>query len=490
MKSRILSLASDTLVYGFFVLVGRFLTFLLTPFYTNYLTIEEVGDLGNIFSLIAFTNVVFSFGMDAAFMRFYSKNNEIQTKKAFTIAYLTIFFISFAFTLLLYLLKDNYYQYLTALPNGRSIVALAILVPFTDTLMVLPYAYLRMTRQVFKFSTIRFSLIVIAVFFNILFVVLWKLGIVGVFYAQLIANLVGLAIFLPIISKQLLLRIDLDLFKNMLRFGIPTIPATFSGIVLQVVDRPILKYLTNSQEVGIYMVNYRLAIPMMLFVAMYDYAWRPFYLTNYESEDAKALFSRILTYFALCSAIMFLVVSFYMDYVVRLPFFGGKFIEPSYWVGMDIIPIVMMGYVFNGFYINFTAGINIMKKTNYLPISIGLGALVNVLFNFISIPHLGYRGAAWATFFAYLVTAVTAFYFLQKIYPMRYDFKRVFSIFVLLLIFFYPTYVFTKELPLDVRFLVRTIALLLFILAFFVFRFFNRKELDAIKQLIHLKKTS
>ncbi|ROL57577.1 hypothetical protein D9V87_09170, partial [Bacteroidetes/Chlorobi group bacterium MS-B_bin-24] len=287
MKSRILTLAGDTLTYGIFILIGRFLTFLLTPFYTNYLSVEEVGDVGNFFALIAFVNVIYAFGMDLSYFRFYSQSNFQQSKIAFTYSYLTILTISFFVSVALWILSPSYARYLTNLPDQVFLVRLAVLVPLTDCLMVIPYAYLRMTRQVAKFSLIRFSLIVIAVALNIWFVVVMKTGIKGVFYAQLIANVVGVLLFIPIIAKHLTFSLDSKLFKDMLKFGLPTIPATFSGIILQVVDRPILKFLTDSNQVGIYMVNYRLAIPMMLFVAMYDYAWRPFYLSNFESKMPK-----------------------------------------------------------------------------------------------------------------------------------------------------------------------------------------------------------
>ncbi|MFN3306351.1 MAG: lipopolysaccharide biosynthesis protein, partial [Candidatus Kapaibacteriota bacterium] len=331
MKSRVISLAGDTFTYGIFILVGRFLTFLLTPFYTNYLTVEEVGDVGNIFALIAFVNVIYSFGMDAAFFRFYSKDNLEQSRLAFTYSYLTIFSISVVFTLALFFSTNSIARYLTNLPNAQSIVKLATLVPLTDCLMVVPYAFLRITRQVWKFSIIRFALIVVAVAFNIYFVVVLRIGIIGVFYAQLIANFVGVAVFIPIIFKLFLFRWNFQLFKEMFKYGFPTVPATFSGIILQVVDRPILRYFTDTQQVGIYMVNYRLSIPMMLFVAMYDYAWRPFYLTHYQSEDAKDLFARIFKYFVYFSGCIFLANGFFIEYIIRLPFFGGKFIEPTYW---------------------------------------------------------------------------------------------------------------------------------------------------------------
>lgn len=487
MKSRILTLASDTLVYGIFIIVGRFLTFMLTPFYTNFLSVEEVGDVGNFFSLIAFMNVIYSIGMDTAYFRFYSQTDQAQSKTAFSFAYLTILVISSLATVVLLVLSRQIAPLLTQLPRSNTIVQLAVLIPLTDTLMVVPYAYLRMTRQVWKFSLVRFVLILIAVGLNILFVVVWRYGIVGVFVAQLVANCIGLIILLPIIFQQFGGRFDSKLLRDMLKFGLPTLPATFSGIVLQVVDRPILKYLTDATQVGIYMVNYRLAIPMMLFVAMYDYAWRPFYLSHYESSDAKQLFSRILTYFFIVSAVVFLCVGFFMDFVVRLPFFGGKFIEPSYWQGMDIIPIVMLGYIFNGFYINFTAGINIQKVTKYLPLSIGVGAIINVLINFISIPLLGYRGAAWATLLAYLASAGMVYYYSQRVYPIDYQWKKIISVASLMLIIYFVFHGLTTDLALLLRLLIRAGGLMLFLIILFVIKVFEPREISLLKGFFHSK---
>ncbi len=480
MKSRILTLAADTFTYGIFILIGRFLTFLLTPFYTNFLTVEEVGDVGNFFALIAFVNVIFSFGMDAAYFRFFSHDDPQKNKIVFSYSYFTIVIISFLITFFLLLLAPKYSDYLTTLPNNVTLVRLAALIPFTDCLMVVPYAYLRMTRQVAKFSLIRFFLIVIAVALNIWFVVILRSGIKGVFFAQLAANSVGILIFLRIILKHLSFSFDLRLFKEMLRFGLPTVPATFSSIVLQVVDRPILKYLTDANQVGVYMVNYRLAIPMMLFVAMYDYAWRPFYLSNYENKDAKELFSRIFTYFSYFLGIVFLATAFFIEFLVRLPFFGGRFIEPTYWQGMDIIPIVMFGYIFNGFYINFTAGINIVKQTKYLPLAVGVSAGVNVLLNFLTIPYLGYRGAAWSTFFAYLVSAIIIYRYSQKFYPIKYQWNKIILLGIILIFVFFFANFFTKNIESKIKFLLRLVAILFYIFSPFLFNIFGIKEKEYI----------
>jgi O-antigen/teichoic acid export membrane protein len=480
MKSRILNLAGDTLTYGIFILIGRFLTFLLTPFYTNFLTTEEVGDVGNFFALIAFVNVVYSFGMDSAFFRFYSKDDLSRSKLAFTYSYLVISGISLSLTIILLLTSKYFALLLTNLPDKDFIVRLAILVPFTDCLMVVPYAYLRMTRKVAKFSLIRFSLIVVAVGLNIYFVVIQKIGIKGVFYAQLIANLLGVLIFVPTIKRLLFLKWDSKLFYEMLRFGLPTIPATFSGIILQVVDRPILKFLTDAKQVGIYMVNYRLAIPMMLFVAMYDYAWRPFYLSHYDSSDAKELFTRVFKYFVYVSGLIFLLNAFFIEYIIRLPFFGGTFIAPSYWEGLDIIPIVMLGYIFNGFYINFTAGIYIEKQTHYLPVAVGVSALANIALNFILIPLMGYRGAAWATSLAYFISSLVIIIFSQKVYPIRYQWDKIVPIFILFVVSYWVVYYVTNNLDLTWKFIIRLITVLVYLVIPFMLNIITKEERKSI----------
>lgn len=484
MKSRILSLASDTLTYGIFILIGRFLTFLLTPFYTNFLTVEEVGDVGNFFALIAFVNVIYAFGMDAAYFRYYSKEDQNQSKLAFTYAYFTIASIALLTTVVLFATANHFSHLLTQLPERDFIVRLAILVPFTDCLMVVPYAYLRMTRQVARFSLIRFALIVVAVALNIYFVVILRIGIKGVFYAQLIANFVGVLVFVPTVIKHSLFLWNSKLFREMLRFGLPTVPATFSGIILQVVDRPILKFLTDAHNVGIYMVNYRLAIPMMLFVAMYDYAWRPFYLTHYESEDAKELFARIFKYFVFFAGLIFLLNAFFIEYIIRLPFFGGRFIEPTYWEGIDIIPIVMVGYIFNGFYINFTAGINIEKKTKYLPIAVGISALANVALNFALIPIVGYRGAAWATLLAYFVSAVVIYIFSQKVYPIKYQWRRIVPLFVLMLAVFFATKHLTNGMSHQTKFLISLFFIVVYLLVPFFVGIFTKNEITTMQKVL------
>ncbi len=487
MQNKIKTLASDTLIYGIFTVVSRFLTFLLTPLYSNYLTLDEVGDVTYIFSIIAFLNIIYNIGMETAFFRFYKKDDILETKKAFSNSYLVIIIFSLLLSLLIFFNSEAIANSLPLTTNAIQLIQISAFIPFFDSIAVIPYALLRMVRKVKKFSTLRFLQVMIAVVLNVVFVVAFPWGSKGVMLAQIIANALAVFIFIPELRKYLIFKIDISLLKQMFRFGLPTIPASLSSIVLQIADRPILIHLTNSVQGAIYSVNYRLGIPMMLFVGVFEYAWKPFYLSNYEEKDAKQLYARIMTYFSLICAGIFLLTGFYMEFLVQMPFIGGKFINPDYWEGMGIIPIILGGYFFNGIFNVLSAGFNIEKKTDYLPIAVGVAAVVNIGLNFLLIPIIGYWGAAYATLIAYFISAVLLYYFTKKVYFIKYEFKRLFLIIFITLAIYYSFNFITDGLELWLSFALKTAALLLFVVLLKIFGFFTSSEISGIKRLINFK---
>ncbi len=481
--SRIRELASDTLIYGVFTIVGRFLTFLLTPLYTNYLSIVEFGDIGYIFAILAFMNIIYGFGMDSAYFRFFDPDKKEKSRNVFTHSYITIAAVSLITSSACIVFSGNIAPLITELPNGRELIILAALIPFLDALMIIPYSRLRITRKAKRFALTKFFLVVIAVGLNFLFVVHMKLGAVGVLYAQVIANAVGASIFLPTIVRRIKFKIDFTLLMQMLRFGLPTMPAMISGMILQVGDRWILKPLTDSTQFAIYQCNYKLGIPMMLFVSVFEYAWKPFYLTRYKDADAKKLFSRVLTYFTLMAAGIFLITGMYMDFLVRVPFVGGKFINPEYWGGMGIIPLILGAYYFNGVFNNVACGFHIEKKTEYLPIAVGIAAGVNVAINFILIPEIGYWGAAWATLAAYFTSAAILYVFARKVYRIRYEWKRLLTIIILAAAVYSSSMEFSGGMSLTNSFIIRTAGIALFVVCLGAFGFFTKDEIRGIKGL-------
>ncbi|RPI68055.1 MAG: hypothetical protein EHM43_06050, partial [Ignavibacteriae bacterium] len=445
MQSKIRSLASDTLVYGVSTVVGRFLTFLLTPLYTNYLSAGEIGDVTAIFAMIAFVNIAYSLGLEPAFMRFWEREDEQRSDQVFSAAYLGVAVLGLVVTGLTVLLAP-YIATSSVLQldgQGADVVRIAAFIPLFDALVLIPFARLRMQRKPRTFALLRLLTILVNVALNIVFVVLWGWRVEGVLLAGVISAASTLVFFIPslvrrpssdvlhaeghslLATRYSVLATRYSLLKELLRFGLPTVPASFSSIMVQVVDRPILLMMTSSAVVGLYQTNFRLAIPLMMFVTVFEYAWKPFYLSHRDDADAKAIFSRVLTLFTIVCGAIFLITAVFMPYIVQMPFIGGRFINPIYWSGMSIIPIVMFAYFFNGVFINLAAGLHIQKKTGWLPLATGVAAVLNVVFTLVLVPVMDIEGAAWAKVIAYVGSVVVLWWYVQRVYPMTYDLRRI-----------------------------------------------------------------
>ena len=159
---------------------------------------------------------------------------------------------------------------------------------------------------------------------------------------------------------------------------------------------------------------------------MFQYAWQPFFLTVKDSPDAKTMFSKVATYYAVFIGMVFLVVTLFREEIFVL-YTSGK----SQVTFAGIIPFVALAYILYGFYFIMLAGVFIRKKTIFLPLAPITGAALNVGFNFIFIPKYGIFGAAYTTIIAYLAMVVIVFVISRKIYHVRYEYKRLAGVFII-----------------------------------------------------------
>jgi O-antigen/teichoic acid export membrane protein len=163
----------------------------------------------------------------------------------------------------------------------------------------------------------------------------------------------------------------------------------------------------------------------MLFVNMFQFAWQPFFLNNAKEENAKELFSKVLTYFTIVGSVLLILLSLFISDIVKINFGGFSIIGSNYWAGLYIVPVVLLAYLFNGLYVVFSAGIYIEEKSMYAPVVAGLGAIINVIVNYILIPYLNIMGAALATLASYVVMAAGYYFVTQKYYKINYEYYKL-----------------------------------------------------------------
>jgi O-antigen/teichoic acid export membrane protein len=370
-----------------------------------------------------------------------------------------------------------------AIPAGHGFVvpATAGMLLF-DTLAVVPFASLRMERKPVLFASLKVVNIAVNVGCNLVLLLVFHAGVDGIFLSGLIASVVTVLALVPTIARQLTGDFSVPLYRALVKFGLPYVPAGLAAIVIQVIDRPIMLLLTNLAVVGVYQANYRLGIFMMLIVSMYDYAWRPFFLSHASEPGAKELFARALTYCVGAMTVIFLAVSMFVGDVVRVRIFGRYIIHPDYWGGLSIVPVVLLAYMFLGVYNNLVAGVYIEKKTQRLPAITLAGALVNIGTNFLLIPTMGMMGGALATLLAYAVMALALYVDVRRFYPVRYEWGRIAHV---SLVAGGVYFLFRVVGAGSYHLLWKLFLLVAFCIVLYVSRFFLPDELQAIRRLIH-----
>jgi O-antigen/teichoic acid export membrane protein len=142
--------------------------------------------------------------------------------------------------------------------------------------------------------------------------------------------------------------------------------------------------------------------------------------------------------------------------------------------------------VFNGFYINFLAGIQIQKKTQYMPLVSGLGAIVNVLANFLLIPELGMLGAAYATLLAYLSMAIFQYFLSQKFYKIHYELRKIFLIGLSTILSYGLFYILSDYKILNI-YILKILSVLLFVILLELFGLIEIKWLKEFFQFLMKK---
>ena len=446
MRERITRLGKETALYGLSTIVGRMLNFLLVPLYANYLLPAENGIIATLYSYVAFAVVVYGLGMEQAFMRHWVDADEEGKGVVFRTALLGAA-PGIVLTSLLLVFRSSVSEALGFWHEEDVLIGFAAAILALDTLAVVPYALLRMERRPLKFASFKVAGILATVALTVIFVVYGEYGGMGVFAANAIAS-AGVAVLLLFSVRRVLVRpqgsawISMQGFRELLQFGVPLVPAGLAGIALQVIDRPIVRALTDDATVGLYQLNARLAIFMMLAVGMFDFAWRPFFLQHAKDEDAKDLFSTVFTYFSAFLLSIFLVVALFVDDLVRFPLGGKTFFPEFYWEGTSIIPVFLAANLLTGAYVVFLTGTYLSKRTGIVPVISGTAAAVTVGGNFLLVPAMGIMGAALAALAGHIVQSVWMYAVGQRQYPVRYAWRKLI-----------PVAVWTAALYLGIAFL-------------------------------------
>lgn len=422
--SKIKRLAGETVLYGLGSIVPRLLNFILFPLHTAVFAPEEYGVFTYLMSFVALLNVVYTFGMETAYFRFALKEDN-NPQRIFNIAQTAVISISIFLSLLFIFSKDSIAIALEAEGHSNYIVWLTAIM-FIDSIVAIPFARLRLEKKPLQFALFKISNVLILTGLNFYFLKVNydpQIGIAYVFLANLIANAFYILFFIPTFLSWRP-AFDREVFPSMVSYAYPIMLTGLAGMMNEFFSRITLEkwlpanfYPGKSSEyaLGVFGACYKFSVFMNLTVTAFRMAAEPFFFSHASEKNSPHLFARINHYFVIVACFIMMAVAINMDILKYL------LTNPEYWEGINIVPPLLLGYLFVGVYYNFSTWFKLTDKTYYGTIITIGGAVLTIVLNFILIPAFGYLGSSWATALVYGVMAISCYLLGQRFYPIPYN---------------------------------------------------------------------
>ena len=490
--------AGQTAIYGLSTIVARLLNFILTPIYVSVYPAAVYGIFTTLFSYASMINALLAFGMETTFFRFLSKHED-RKAEVYSNSFIVVAVLAITFLIFTVLFSDSIAHYLH---NGKiagiddyvRFVKYFIYILVADALSVVPFAKVRADGRPGRYGMIRLVNIFVFVALNLFFIYgvpfmirhdfpgastlssFYRQGWIGyVFISNVIASVVT---FLMLIPEVLQIRptFDQKLFREMFRYSWPVLIANISFIINENVDKIFLSELLpadiSSLHVGIYGACAKLAIFLSIFIQAFRLGAEPFFFSHAKNANARQTYARIMTFFIIAIAAIFIALVVNIEFLKY--FIKGKddTQKAIYWSGLDVVPVLLFGYVCLGVYINLSVWYKLSDQTRFGLYISAVGAILTLVLNLIFIPKYSYMAAAWVSLIAYSTMMVVSYILGQRNYPIPYDVKK--NLLYLLgaaLIVFLSFYVIYRKL---------FIGNILFVIFLFTALFFERKELSLI----------
>lgn len=435
--SRLKTLYKQTFVYGLATVIPKMLSFLLVRLHTDKSVLENVSDYGDvslIFAYFVLFNVLLTYGMETAFFRFF--NSDENKKTVLSTSAISLILTSLTIIIFGYIFRQN----ISNLTNiNTAYIELVLWILFFDSLVVIPFAYLRALGKPIKYTVIKLTNVILNLGLNVM-LLLWlkpwaerssfwatfyipNFEVNYIFIANLVASVVTFLLLIPFYFK-LNYSFKTSLWKQMLKYAFPVLIAGVAFSINETFDRILLERLLpenlSKTAVGTYSACYKLALFMTLFATAYRLGIEPFFFSQAGGRGAKINYAKIMEFFVILGALILLVVTVFVD-LLKLILIPNE----SYWEAMAVVPILLLAYFFLGIYHNLSVWYKITDQTKFGAYISIVGALMTLIINVVFIPKYGYLASAFATLFAYFMMALISYILGQKYYAIPYNLKKI-----------------------------------------------------------------
>lgn len=426
-QGRYARLAGNTLIFAISSFSSKLLTFVVQPFLTYAMRDVQSMGISKLLSQCANLLIPFvSLGMSNAIIRF-GLDKESSKKQVFTNGLVTIL-MGYAALILLW-------PMMSMVPGVSGYQAFLYIYVLTSCLRTLCTQFVR-SRQMNKLIAVDGVLCTFAtLMFYVLYLVVLDLGATGYLMA-IICGDVSSILFLFITTKLWefvdFRSFNRELWKRMLAFSLPMIPAQISFWIINASDMFFVNALcdgwagmTGPEWSGLLSTGYFMPSILTTLGLIFYEAWQLSAVT--EETDREHFFSDI---FHIYSSVIFCCAAG----IIWLCRPTMLIMKASYYTAWHFVPYLTMASAFTCFNQFFNSVYVVYKKSTYSLWTMLAGAVANCLMNYYFIQWYGPVGATYASFLSLLLVFILRAISTRRLLYIRFSPRRI-AINILMLAF-------------------------------------------------------
>jgi O-antigen/teichoic acid export membrane protein len=398
--------------------------FLLVPIYTRYLTPHDYGIIGILNVVVTLMSSVLALGLYQAQTRFYHevRGDREQVGELLFSTNAVMVGVTLAICGTLTVVGAPVFERLLR-NDSITFVPFVVIVLWTVFFTVLNRLmlnyYVAKTQYTYS-AALQFVQFVTTVGFIILFVVVRGEGALGSVKGVFAGNVTFFVLFYWRYAAEFVRRLNARYIVEMVKMGLPIMIHMTAGAAMVSVDRLVLERYLSLSEVGLYTLGFSFASVLSVIVMSINRAWMPNYYQLMGEADPHRSGEIRRAYCLWVTAIgtVCIAASVGSRELVEL------FTTQRFFAAARVVPVILLGFFFQGTYFFMVAPIFHFKRTALLPIITLTAAAVNIALNLLLIPRFGIMGAAAATATSFVALAAMAYVLGRRLHNPRFETAR------------------------------------------------------------------
>jgi len=413
--------ARHSLVYAVGMIIGRAVSFLMLPIYTRFLTPADYGVMALVEMTLDFISIVAGARLALGLFRYYHKEETPEGQN--DIISTSFLLIGIMYTLVggaTFLAAAPLSQFMFGSGEHTVLFRIAAVNVALGALSIIPFSLARVQDRSLLFVGMNLLKLALQVGFVLLFLVVMRLGVLGVFLATLVANLTVGGVMTVWLFRRVRLSWTGGAARDLLRYGVPLMATQVATFATTFSDRFFLQIWADEAAVGLYNLAYQFGfIMVMLGYGPIEQIWGPKRFAIMKESNSDALLSRGFLLINVVLISVAVAIALFVKDLLRV------MATEDFFSAYKVVPIILLAYVFSSWASIQDIGILVREKTRYIAIANFVVAAVAILGYFIFIPRFFEWGAAGVTLVAFALQFSLVYWFSQRLCRVEYRWRPV-----------------------------------------------------------------